>query len=344
MGFERGDRRDAPRVGTVPPGSAFPGAAFVVLAVLAAGCASAPAHPPALPLPPRDASRAAPPDDGRVERLRGPVARLEEPAPREVPPPGAADAPAPARKGWFAFPPGPLLYDPYLAAQRQSRTAVKVIRPFGGGDHERIEATIGVDRSLVRWKADEDSTAASEVEFEAAVFTRFDVHTQYEMEASDWRFGLPFVHRDGNLAWKIHLYHLSSHLGDDYIKRTGRTGSQYHLEEVAGGLSWDATADSRIYGEAGAAVYNGPATYSGRVQAGYEWVGRKWGSGLAPYFAVDLQARKEQDWTPDATVAVGIAFGRNFRLGLEYYHGRDTQTQFLARRTHWVSVGLYFDY
>jgi len=341
-----GDRRIR-RGATLDSASLPPVPALAVpalLAALAAGCAGVPASPPkAPPALSRVQARSETPDDGRVARLRGPVARLEEPAPqRETP--GNPDGPPPEAKRWFLFPPGPLLYDPYLAAQRQSRTAVKVLFPFGGRDHQRIEAAIGLSRSLLRWKSEVDPDAASELEFEAGVFARFDEHSRDDLEASDWRFGLPFVWRDGDLAWKFHLYHLTSHLGDEFMAHTGRKPLAYHLEEAAGGLSWDASRSSRVYGEAGAAVYTGDPTYSGRLQTGYEWVGGKWTSGLAPYFAVDLQARKEQTWTPNRTVALGLAYGRNFRFGFEYYRGRDTQTQFLKQRIQWVSLGLTFDY
>jgi hypothetical protein len=316
-------------------------AGLLVAGLPAAGCAGGPTPPPAEgPVPPA-AVRADFRDDGRVERRRGPVARLDTLEPCAVEPGGAPRPP----ESVLLFPEGPLLYDPYLAAQRQSRSSIKLVHPIDSlDDHQRIEASVGLNRSLLRWRTGEDPKSASEVEFEAAVFARFDMHSRDDMESSDWRFGLPFVHRDGDVAWKIHLYHLTSHLGDELMQHSGRKPQAYHLEELAGGLSWDASENSRIYGEGGAAVYTGDPTYSGRLQSGYEWVGSKARSGLAPYFAFDVQAKKEQYWTPCSTVAVGVAYGRNFRFGVEYFRGRDTQTQFLTRRAQWVSFGLSFDY
>jgi hypothetical protein len=231
-----------------------------------------------------------------------------------------------------------------MAAQRQSRTAVKVIRPFGRTDDTRIEATLGLDRSLARWRSEGDPDAATEVGFEAAVFARFDLHEEYDMEATDWRFGIPLVRRDGDLAWKVHLSHRTSHLGDEYMERTGATPVHYHMEEAAAGVSWDASAGSRVYGEAGAALYTGGPAANGRVQSGYEWVGSKGGLGLSPWVAMDLEARNEQDWNPNATLAAGVALGRSARLGFEYYRGRDPQTQFLEDRMQWVALALTFDY
>ena len=300
-----------------------PGVPAVLLALLVTGCAGSGGGA------------------GRFEPARGPGARLDAAAPTPAGVPGEPPAPGAGTETWF--PAGPLLYDPYLAAPRQSRTAVKAEIPLGDGRNPKLENSLGFVRSIVRWTRADAPGAGTEVQFEAGVFARFDLKEDTDMDASDWRFGFPVVHRDGDLAWKIHAYHMTSHLGDEYMDRTGAEPVAYHLEELSGGVSWDASAGTRVYGEAGAALYAGTSTESGRVQAGWEWVGRKGTSGLAPFLALDLQARREQDWTPAGTVAMGIARGRALRLALEYFHGRDPQTQFLDDRTHYLSVGLTMD-
>ncbi len=278
--------------------------------------------------------------DGRVPVRRGPGARMDEAAPR---PAGGAVAPEVVRATWF--PRGPLLYEPYLAAPRQSRTSVKLQLGAGENRHPRLENTIGFQRPVVRWTSEEEAAKGrgTELEFEAAVFARFDLHEKYDMDASDWRFGFPLVHRDGDFAWKLHLSHLTSHLGDEYIQRTKEQQEPYHIEEAAAGVSWDATAGSRLYGEAATALYAGEPAEGGRLQAGWEWVGRKGTSGFAPYAAADVQVRREQEWTPATTLAVGLAYGRDFRFGLEYFSGRDPQTQFLLERVRYLSIGVSLD-
>jgi len=306
-----------------------PPLALVLAALAAGGCAA----------PRDDASLEK--ADGHVARARGPGARLDAPAPRPERP---SDAPAPeVDRNLTWFPKGPLLYDQYIAAPRQSRSAVKMQLPVGDGRNVKIENTLGFNRSVARWTTPDRPDRGREVQFEAAVFARFDLHEHYDFDASDWRFGIPFVWRDGDLAWKLHLYHMTSHLGDEYISRTGAKQIAYHLEEASAGVSWDASAGSRIYGEAAAAIYTGAPTDSGRFQAGWEWVGRKWSSGFSPFFAVDIQSRREQDWTPGKTVAVGIAYGRDFRFGVEFFDGKDPQTQFLKERVRYVSVGVSMD-
>lgn len=306
----------------------LPPSALALAVLLACGCAT-----------PRDDSFLEK-VEGHVPRNRGPGARLDAPAPRPERPEEAA--PPEDRRITF-FPKGPLLYDPYIAAPRQSRSAVKLQFPVGDGRNVKVENTLGFARSLARWTSLEEPQKAREIEFEAAVFARFDLHEQYDFDASDWRFGIPFAWRDGDFAWKIHLYHMTSHLGDEFMDRTGAEPIAYHLEEASFGLSWDASAGSRVYGEAAAAIYTGAPTESGRFQAGWEWAGRKWTSGFSPYLAVDVQSRKEQDWTPGKTLAVGLAYGRDIRFGLEFFDGKDPQTQFLKERVRYLSVGVSMD-
>jgi hypothetical protein len=278
----------------------------------------------------------AAPSAGTVGQ-RGPGARLLEPPPEE-----AVSEPAPAAGGLRRtfFPRDGYLYDPYLAAPRQSQTGSKLLIPLRAGEPRRIENALGLALPVVRWTAEEDRGSGTEIQIEAGVFARFDIRERWDLDAADFRFGVPVVHREGDLALKFHLYHLTSHLGDEFIERTGTEVVPYHLEEAAGGVSWDFAAGSRVYAEAAAAVYTSRPTGNGRVQLGFEWVGKKSTAGLCPYLAVDLQARNEQDWNPLKVFAAGLAYGRSARVGVELVHGRDPQTQFLDDNVFYLTLGL----
>ena len=292
---------------------------LVVAALIASGCAGPGTQ--GTPAPERTPAR------------RGPGARLMEPSPteRSVSPEGTVRT---------LFPRDGFLYDPYLAAPRQSQTGSKLLLPLRAGDDPRIENALGLTLPVVRWSGVDDPGSGTEIEIEAAVFARFDISERWDLDAADFRFGFPIVQRTGDLAWKLHLYHLTSHLGDEFIERTGTQVVPYHLEEAAAGISWDFAEGARVYGEAGVAVYTSRPTGNGRVQLGAEWAGRRGSSGLSPYVAVDIQARNEQDWNPGKVLAAGIAYGRDVRLGLELFHGRDSQTQFLDDNIFYLSVGL----
>ena len=235
-----------------------------------------------------------------------------------------------------------VLYQPYLADPRQARSSVKFSIAGSDGSNAKIENTFGLVRSIVRWQEGDE---AYEIEFEAAAFSRFDTKEHWDLDATDYRFGFPFVYRSGDLAYKFHLWHLTSHLGDEFIERTGRKRDSYHLNEAAFGVSWDPEESLRLYGEVGLAVYTGTATDSGRVQLGLEWVDVRAKGPWVPYAAMDLQSRNEIDWSVNRAIAAGflVRVGENaraLRFALEYYDGRDLQTQFLDQRERTLSLML----
>lgn len=282
---------------------------------------------------------------------------LHDPLPRrlqEEPPAPRPEEPDPPQDEWvLELLPDEGLYRPYLADPRQSRTGTKVEFPARSSRKAdiKIENTLGGFRTLALWKDPHRPEHRMDLSIEAAVFSRFNVIEGWDLDAADYRFGFPFSYRKGDLALKVHVWHLTSHLGDEYISREGRARDSYHLEEVAFGASVDLDPHSRIYVEAGVALYVGPETGSGRIQGGAEWVGRPFESGgrLAPFLATDLQARHETGWNPNLTIGSGVLLlpqpGRTSRLRgyLEYYRGGDQQTQFKSDREHYWAFGFAAD-
>jgi hypothetical protein len=258
-------------------------------------------------------------------------------------PPPPPEPPEPVEHEWEGeFLPSGVLYRPYLASPRQSRSSFKVHTSGSGNGKGRFETGIGVYRPLARWDAPDGSGDAVEFSIEAAVFARFDASEDWDMDAEDYRYGFPLAYRIDDVTLKFHLWHVSSHLGDEYAERTGRKRSKYRFEEVSIGLSWDATDYSRFYGEAGMRVSTmGPAGGK-RVQFGYEWVDAASDSAV-PYFAMDLEMRSEQEWHLNRTIAAGILIpvrkvSTAVRLGVEHYRGKDQQTQFLTEDESYLSL------
>ena len=243
------------------------------------------------------------------------------------------------------------IYRAYLADPRQCHTGTKIEVPVRGGDHLKIENTLGSYRPLALWTNPNDPGEEAEFFIEAAVFSRFDIDEAWDMDAADYKFGFPFVYRRDTVALKFEIYHLTSHIGDEFLTRAagnGRSRDSYHLEEFVVGAAWTPAEEFRIYWEAGAAVYHGTDTGNGRLQAGAEWVGRPWKSAT-PYAAMDFSARNEQTWDLNSTVATGVWFrgksGSNgMRFAVEYYRGHDTQTQFKSTHETYVAFNIAADF
>lgn len=143
-----------------------------------------------------------------------------------------------------------------------------------------------------------------------AGYGRYDLAHSLDQIGEDWRFGLVAATRHGPWSYAASLLHLSSHLGDELIQRTGRARIEYVLEEVGITTSYDASDHLRGYWGAHGAVRQSFGDAPLRAQAGVEYwlLPRLVPGGLGPYVALDLQAREEAGWRPAANGVIGWAF------------------------------------
>jgi hypothetical protein len=245
--------------------------------------------------------------------------------------------------------PSKVIWRPYLADPRQPHMGTKIEMPVRHRDHVKIENTLGSSQPIALWTNPNDPRENSEWFIEAACFSRFDIHDAWNMDAADYKFGFPFVYRLDDLALKFNVFHLTSHLGDQFLtkgKDFGRSRAVYHNEEMDFGGGWMPDDEWRFYLEGGYSMYTGPDTKSGRVQWGGEWVKAKpWKGWFTPYSAVDFSVRREQEWDLNTTIDAGIwlrgkSGANGFRLALEYYRGRDSQTQFKNLHEEFVALNI----
>lgn len=239
------------------------------------------------------------------------------------------------------------IYPEYLAAPRQTRTGTKVQFPIETTKgNVTTENVLGTYRALAHWSNPQDPLEEASLLFGAAVFSRFDFEEAWDMDAADYRFGFPFAYRYGEVTGKFEFYHITSHLGDEHITRTGRYRKSYHNDELALALSWEPDPAWRFYGEIGYPLYMGPTNKGGRVEAGAEWRGEPfWSNTFSPFAAIDLETRNEILWHVNVCALVGIATvstdgGQGMRFFIEYYRGHDQQTQFYERREHYLALGI----
>ena len=245
------------------------------------------------------------------------------------------------------------IYRAYLADPRQCRTGTKVEFPVRKHGHVKIENTLGSYRPIALWTHPNDPGEEAELFLEAAAFSRFDLSEAWDMDAADYKFGFPFVYRRDAVALKFEIYHVTSHIGDEFLSRgagNGRGRDSYHLEEFVVGGAWTLDPEFRLYGEVGTSVYNGTATGNGRLQAGAEWVSiTPWHGWLTPYAATDLSSRNEIDWGVNWTLTAGVwvrgkSGSNGLRFALEYYRGHDQQTQFKSLHEQYVAFNISADF
>ena len=256
---------------------------------------------------------------------------------------GEEPAPGPKQADPVWFPSTPLYLHP-LADPRAPYGGSRLQFPLRKGDNLKSENVFATHFALLRLGDDE---GAYELEFEAAAFSRFDVDQALDMDGADYRFGFPFVYRKGRQTWKLHLSHITSHLGDEFAEREGRTRIPYARNEIAPGLLYQIMDSWRVYGEFGWGFKIGEPNKPWRVMAGTEYVGRLLGAKVPEVFAaVNLSSSQETDWNTTLTAQFGLWMRpknspRAFRFGFEYFRGNSPLTQFFEDREEYWSFGFW---
>ncbi len=256
----------------------------------------------------------------------------------------------PAAVEWF---PEGLLYRHPLADPREPISGVRFQVPVRAEDDFKIETRLGTHLALWRrgafdWRdpAEPARHWAFEVQAEGAVFSRFNFDENWDMDAADFRVGVPLVARRGPWAFKVHPWHVTSHLGDEFIERTGRRRITYARNELAAGVSYDFGATWRVALEGGYALSRGNVNEPLRFMASAETVGRHFGPSFPETFAaVNLTSFEEQDWNVQLNVEVGVWLRgadrhRGLRLSIGYFNGPSPLTQFFDDHEQYVTFGF----
>ncbi|MBT8338151.1 MAG: DUF1207 domain-containing protein [Gemmatimonadetes bacterium] len=184
-----------------------------------------------------------------------------------------------------------------------------------------------------------------------AVFAQFDLDApSYDLINADYLVGFPISFRSGSFSSRLHIYHQSSHLGDEFLLRTTLTRENLSFEAVDLVLSQE-MGPARIYG-GGEYIFNrDPSTLeSSLVHGGAEVrVGSLRGVRLVS--ALDVKFTEQHDWDAGISARAGFEFAlwrdeehppRLWGLMLEFYDGPSPYGQFFQEQVRWVGLGLHF--
>ncbi|WP_461109570.1 DUF1207 domain-containing protein [Spirosoma koreense] len=199
-----------------------------------------------------------------------------------------------------------------------------------------------------------DAGRAEEWVLDLASFTQFEAYhddvankARRRIMNTDYKISIIYNIRRGENNYRIRVYHLSSHLGDDYIFRNQITAPSpnavnYELLD----FTYSRTVNNwRMYGGAGVVLrkteerkpisaqlglfYKRPSTKAARLVGG-----------------VDVKFWQQTDFRPGIHGGIGIELGRtqnNLTFLLEGYSGFRPYSQYEDQQTSWIGVGLYLN-
>lgn len=196
-----------------------------------------------------------------------------------------------------------------------------------------------------------------QLEIEGAVFAIFNqTQDSSPLINADYYIAIPVSYAYDQWAHRVRLYHISSHLGDEYLKRrhhVKRLNKSY--EAIDYSAAYDITKQIRLYGTAGVIGHSDSemhlkplyAQYGMEVRVGrHEWK-QLYGT---PYLAMHFENWQDTDWKIDATFALGYelgklnGMGKKIRVSIEYHNGFCDAGQFSRIRDDYLQFRLSYGF
>jgi hypothetical protein len=249
----------------------------------------------------------------------------------------------------FQILPTGLMYKSYLAGEKEPR-----IQGVWLSEKKRgliWETQVGGRVGLVRYGTHEAINPNGwQLDLEGGAQVRIDPQQHSDVEAVDYRVGFLSTWRYGRAGIKAGYYHLSSHIGDEYLIRTGFMRFNYVRDSAIVGWMYDLSSDMQLYGEIAYAVGHQGGALPLEFQYGYQYAPlQAFDFRGAPYFAINGHTREDLNWITGVNTTAGWLWrgeqtNHTFRVGMQYYTGPSIQYSFVGRNETLVGGGLWFDY
>lgn len=253
--------------------------------------------------------------------------------------------------GWQVLPKG-LLYKSYLAGEKEPR--MQFVQLYDSRSKTRVwDAVLGGRFGVLRnGSCDSVNPQGFQLDIEGAVFARVLPDQPSSMLAgSDYRAGLLGTYRNGGTAYKWGYYHISSHIGDEFlIANPTFNRLNYVRDSLITGVTQDLNAATQVYGEIAYAlgVEGGAKPLEFQFGTQYQPVAR---TGLrgAPYIAANYHIREDFNFHGGVNTVAGWGWQaaetrHRLRVGLQYYNGPSMQYQFLDTWENMYGGGFFYDY
>lgn len=228
---------------------------------------------------------------------------------------------------------------------------------------QAVDISLGDDFPIYRW-LDVFWGGDLQVGIEAGIWSVFNMDPSpnigggTELVNTDFYVGIPVSFATGKWSFRGRVYHISGHLGDEYmVNNPGVTRLNPSIEAIDFFTSYQATEGVRLYVGPGAYVHSDP-TFRWKpmyIEYGTElrflgckfYKQRLYGTCL---IAMNWRNSQQLNWYFDGTYLIGYEFsklqgiGRKFRFYLEYHHGYSLEGQFAKERTQYGELNLSYGF
>ncbi len=253
------------------------------------------------------------------------------------------------------LPEEPVIFRPLLADPRQitystgwrfnDQVCVKNIIDVSFGD------TIPIYRWFHVWPYCGDL----QIELEGALWAIFDpLHDSSPLINADYFGGLTLTYGFDDWAFRLRGYHISSHLGDEFLlNHPGFDRRNASAEFVDFYISWDWIPEIRLYSGMGYTVGEDEEFHTGRWFGGIGTEVRPLGLGFTdwcnslygvPFIGMHFRWNKDFKHHIDSTYVLGYEWGKfcglchRVRIYIEYHDGYSLEGQFAKCATNYFSL------
>ena len=195
---------------------------------------------------------------------------------------------------------------------------------------------------------------AWEFNFGAATFTQFDlIKTKRSgylagLVNNDYKISIDYSLKKNNHTLRFRLFHVSSHLGDDYMLRhNDSVPNDKSVNYEQADLTYlKATGNSYYYISIGEIYTKYLFRKRFSIQGGgYYTLNNSKPSNL--FTSINIKIFAENNFSPDIRTAIGINFNRNkesmFKIWLEYYNGQLPYSTLDYGRVNWLGLALWMN-
>jgi hypothetical protein len=255
----------------------------------------------------------------------------------------------PAYWQWRLLPEG-VIWQSYWASLHESRiSGVPFVDQHGTA---LLDVSLGGRASLLRYGTDGPGRPlGAELQIEGAAFPRLNLDENWDLDATDFRFGLPLVYGREKWEAKFSYYHLSSHMGDEFAIREMAIANRinYSRDSLVAALAFYPLPAWRWYAEAGWAFHYDGGAEPWELQVGVDVAQPGPTDALGtPFFAINGHLREEHDFGGNVVFQAGWLWRgnstRTMRLGFHYFNGKTNQWEFFDQFEEQIGGGLWYDF
>ena len=263
------------------------------------------------------------------------------------------------------FPQTTELFPPIIANPRQ--VVYSLGYRFGDqviGDHV-IPVSLGDDFPIFRWLDVLCWHGDLQIGIEAGIWVVFNIDVPApninggtELVNTDYYAGIPITYAVNKWAFRLRGYHISSHLGDEFlVNHPGYDRKNPSFEAIDFFFSYQANDIFRFYGGPGVIIHSDKSFPMKYVYADYGAEARFWGKKIYyhklygnAFAGAYFRSWQRLNWQFDGTFVLGYEWskiqgvGRKIRLFGEFHHGFSLEGQFFRRKTTYGSVKMAYGF